>query len=342
MNYRTVESIDDALSELGLGCWAFSGEAVWDGYEEKASIATIHKALDMGINVLDVAPIYGHGHAEEIVGKALFDRARDKVFLATKCGLVWDEGLNTVNDLSAASIRREVEDSLRRLQTDYIDLYQMHWPDPATPIEESMQELVRLKDQGKIRYIGVSNFSVSLTRKAMKYGPVASQQTLYNMIERNAASYHGIPLSYRTEEEILPLSAQLGQAFLPYSPLFQGLLSGGFAKKGNFSRQDIRSNNNKLAGGDFTRMYDLVEELKQYCSETIERPLNEVAVNWLLYRSEVTSVISGAQHPDQLESNARAVEWSLPKEHYDALNEIVKRGLAGNETAAGAGYGDDT
>ncbi|RXZ83539.1 aldo/keto reductase [Paenibacillaceae bacterium] len=325
MNYRSVKSMDDKFSTLGLGCWAFSGEVVWDGYDEKQSIATIHEAQDMGINVFDVAPVYGFGLAEEIVGKSLRNRPRDKAFIASKCGLVWDNEFRIANNLSAQSIRSEVEDSLRRLQTDYIDLYQMHWPDPSTPVEASMEVLLELTEQGKIRHIGVSNFSVALSEEAMKYGPIAAQQSLYNMVERNASTYHETPLSYRTEAEILPLCARSGQAFLPYSPLFQGLLSGVFSPKGNFSENDIRNHNKKLAGDTFEQLYALVEQLKQYCKEGINRPLNEVAINWLLYRQEVTSVICGAQNAAQLRSNAKAMEWTLSKEHYEALNKIVEQ-----------------
>lgn len=324
MKYRKVKSMHDQFSELGLGCWAFSGEAVWDGYDEKASIAAIHEALELGINVFDVAPIYGFGHAETELGRALRGKSRDSVFIATKCGLVWDESFRSRNDLSAKSIFKEIDESLYRLQTDYIDLYQIHWPDPYTPIEESMEVLTRLQDQGKIRYIGASNFSVPQSLEAMKYGSLVSQQNLYNMIERNASSYHSIELTYRTEDEILPFCHQYGQAFLPYSPLLQGMLSGTFEQKGNFSGRDVRSNNPKLLGKHFNDYYELVEKLKRYCADSIGRPLNEVAINWLLYRSEVTSVICGVQNPEQVLANVKALEWTLTNEQYIGLNRIVE------------------
>ncbi|TVX96256.1 aldo/keto reductase [Cohnella terricola] len=324
MRYRQVASMDLKFSEVGLGCWAFSGDSVWDGYDKRSSIATIHEALDAGIQFFDVAPIYGFGQAERVLGEALAGRSRDSVVIASKCGLVWDDAKRDRIDLSGASIRDEIEASLCRLQTDYIDLYQMHWPDPLTPIEETMDMLVQLKEQGKIRYIGASNYSISLNEEANRYGPIASQQSLYNMIERNPSTYHAISLTYRTEAEILPYCKEHGQAFFPYSPLFQGLLSGRFEPEGNFSEQDVRNNNPKLRGDRFTQYYKLIESLTRYSAESIGRPMNEVAINWLLHRNEVTSVICGAQTPEQIRANAKASEWRLTDQQFAHLNDIVE------------------
>ena len=325
MQYRQVPSMDISFSAVGLGCWAFSGESVWDGYSEDRSIATIRQAIEAGITFFDVAPIYGHGQAEIVLGRALKGIDRDSVTIATKCGLVWDSRYRVRNDLSAASIRREIEDSLRRLETDYIDLYQMHWPDPATPVEETMEALLKLREEGKIRYIGASNFSTELSLRAMKVGPIASQQGLYNMMERNASSYHELELTYRTEDEVLPFCREHGQAFFPYSPLFQGLLTGEFRP---FSERDIRNQNPKLKGDVLRRHLAVVEEIGRYCREAIGRPINEVAINWLLHRPEVTSVICGAQTPEHILRNVRAVEWQLTDGQVEELNRIVERGLA--------------
>jgi len=325
MQYRQVPSMDISFSAVGLGCWAFSGESVWDGYSEEQSIATIRQAIDAGITFFDVAPIYGHGQAETVLGRALKGIDRGSVTIATKCGLVWDSQYRVKNDLSPASIRREIDDSLRRLQTEYIDLYQMHWPDPSTPVEETMEALLRLREEGKIRYIGASNFSMELSLAAMKVGPIASQQGLYNMLERNASFYHELELTYRTEDEILPFCREHGQAFFPYSPLFQGLLTEGFKP---FSERDIRNQNRKLKGDQLRRHLAVAEEVKRYCREVIGRSIHEVAINWLLHRREVTSVICGAQTPAHILANVRAVEWQLTDGQVQELNRIVERGLA--------------
>jgi aryl-alcohol dehydrogenase-like predicted oxidoreductase len=325
MRYRTVSSMESVtLSEIGLGCWPFSGASVWDGFDKKASISTIHRALDLGVNFFDVAPVYGFGEAERVTGAALKGRDRSSFTIASKCGLVWDDAKQIKNDLSPESIRKEVEMSLRRLQTDVIDLYQMHWPDPSTPIEDTMDILLRLKEEGKIRFIGASNFSVRISEAAMKQGGLASQQGLYNMLERNPSSYHGIELTYRTEEEVLPFCKKHGQAFFPYSPLFQGLLSGDFEGDRHFGERDVRSQNPKLQGGELASYLSLVFSLKQYCAELIGKPLNEVAINWLLYRREVTSVICGAQNERQIEANAKASEWELTEDQYQELNRIAQ------------------
>lgn len=219
MIYKSVEKIQEKISCIGIGCWNFGGD--WDSSAEENSIAIVHAAMDFGINFFGVAPVYGWGVSEQILGKALKqDGRREKVLIASKGGLLWNEAHQTTNNLSRDSLIRECEDSLRRLQTDYIDIYQMHWPDPNVPLEETAEALIRLKEQGKIRYVGLSNFAQEDVNKMMTMVSVDCQQSLYNMLERNTTSYHGIPLPYRTEDEVLPNVKKNGQAFLPYSPLF--------------------------------------------------------------------------------------------------------------------------
>ncbi|MDI9374169.1 MAG: aldo/keto reductase, partial [Thermotogota bacterium] len=235
MKYRKVKKIEEKLSTLGYGCWGISGPSFWDGTTDDDSIKTIRKAVGEGINFFDVAPVYGFGHAEEVLGKAI-KGMRNDIFIATKCGLVWDQQNRISNCLKPESIRREIEASLRRLQTDRVDLYQLHWPDPRVDIEETMDAVNELKKAGMIRYIGLSNFSLSLAERAMKVSDIASMQGLYNMLERNPKSYHNIPLEYAVEKEVLPFVKENGMAFLPYSPLFQGLLTGTFdLERENFS-----------------------------------------------------------------------------------------------------------
>ena len=317
MKMKRIPRLDEEISAVGFGCWGISGGDVWNNTTDADSIAAIHHALDRGINFFDVAPVYGLGHAETILGQALKGR-RHEAIIASKCGLPWDDDNNVRLDLSADTLYREIDDSLRRLSTDYIDIYQMHWPDPKTPIEESMEALLRIKDSGKIRHIGVSNFSAALTRKALALGEIVTYQGLYNLLERNPTSYHAIPLDYRMEDEIIPLCREQGIGLLPYSPLFQGLLTDGFKAEDNFDDNDVRSENPKLSGEAFPVYFEMSEQLRTFARK-IGKPLSQVAINWLVHQDVVASVISGGQHPEHVEENAGSTSWDLT----DAMvNEI--------------------
>jgi aryl-alcohol dehydrogenase-like predicted oxidoreductase len=319
MKRRKAASMKEEFSVIGFGCWAVSGAGVWNKSNDIDSIKAIQKALDLGVNFFDVAPVYGFGHAEEVLGKALKGN-RQKVLIASKCGLVWDSQYRIKNQLTAESIYKEIDDSLRRLNTDYIDIYQIHWPDPNTPIEETMEALINIKKAGKIRNIGVSNFPVELTKKAMEMDTIVSQQCLYNMLERNEKSYHSIPLEYRTEKEILPFCRENGQAFFPYSPLCQGLLTGTFKETDNFDEKDVRANNPKFKGEIFIAYLQTVEKLKEI-AKSIGKPLNQLAINWLVKNDVITSVICGAQNIEHVEENVASIEWELSD---DTIREIDK------------------
>jgi aryl-alcohol dehydrogenase-like predicted oxidoreductase len=309
MRAKKVTRIVEPLSVVGFGCWAAGGADIWNNTTDPDSISAIQRAVDLGVNLFDVAPVYGLGHAETILGKALKGR-RNAVLIATKCGLIWDDQKRVTNNLTANSLKREIDDSLRRLDTDYVDLYQMHWPDPQTPIAETMAALEDIRQSGKIRYIGVSNFSLDLTTEAMQHGTLASHQGLYNLLERNPDRYHNIPLTYRTEAEILPFCREQGMAFFPYSPLFQGLLTNGFTASRNFDEQDVRSQNPNLAGERFKTYFEISEKLRAFARE-IGRPMSQVAINWLIRQEAVTSVICGAQTVAQVEENVGSVAWEL-------------------------------
>lgn len=322
MIYKKVERIKEEISAIGIGCWNMGGD--WDSSEEKKSIEIIHAAIELGINFFDVAPVYGWGNSETILGKALKTGGlRDKVLIASKGGLLWNEKHETANNLSRDSLMKECEDSLRRLQTDHIDIYQMHWPDPGVPLEETAEALSRLKQSGKIRYVGLSNFSQKDVETMMGMISVDCQQSLYNMLERNPASYHGIPLEYRTEQEVLPVVRKYGQAFLPYSPLFQGLLAGKFLEGIDFSKRDIRNENPKFAGELFEVYRQAAVQLKTVADE-MGRPMNEMALNWLRQKEEVTSIIGGASSIAQLEKNAECCNWDIPDHDMEKINEILK------------------
>lgn len=318
MRFKTVPMIEEPLSVIGFGTWASGGD--WEGAEDDASVETIRRAVDLGINFFDVAPVYGLGHAERILGRALTGR-REEVLIATKCGLVWDQQNRVTNDASAASLPTQVEESLRRLGTDVIDLLQIHWPDPSTPIAETMGALVRLRDDGKIRYIGVSNFSLDQTREAMAHGPVASFQGLYNLLEHNPTHYHEIPLDYRVADEILPFCARHGLAFLPYSPLFQGLLTDEFDPQG-LDDGDVRTGNPHLRGERLARYLTLRDALLTL-AQRLGRPLSQLAINWLVEQPAVTSVIAGAIRPEQVEQNVGSLDWTLTSEIQREIDAIL-------------------
>lgn len=322
MIYKKVERIEEEISAMGVGCWNMGGD--WDGSEERTSIEIIHAAVDLGINFFDVAPVYGWGVSETVLGKALKEGGlRDKVLIASKGGLLWNERHETANNLSKESLLKEIDASLTRLQTDHVDIYQMHWPDPAVPLEETAEALNIMKKAGKIRYVGLSNFSQQDVERMMEYISVDCQQSLYNMLERNPTSYHGIPLDYLTEKEVLPNVKKYGQAFLPYSPLFQGLLAGKFLDRIDFSETDIRNENPKLVGEQFKVYQAGARRLKEFADEA-GHPMNEVALNWLRQKEEVTSIIGGASSVAQLEKNIHCTTWDLTEEELKKIDEILE------------------
>ena len=321
MIYKKVAKINEEISAIGIGCWNMGGD--WDSSEESKSIDVIHAAIDMGVNLFDVAPVYGWGNSEKVLGKALKqDGLRNKVLIASKAGLTWDKPHHTANNLSKESLLKEIDDSLMRLQTDHIDIYQMHWPDPNVPLEETAEALNIMKKAGKIRYVGLSNFAQKDVEKMMEYISVDCQQSLYNMLERNPATYHGIPLDYRTEKEVFPVVKKYGQAFLPYSPLMQGLLAGKFLDGMTISNHDIRNENPKFSGETFKVYQEGARKLKAFADE-IGRPMNEMTLNWTRQREEVTSIIGGASSLDQLKHNIHCTEWNLTDEEIAKINEIL-------------------
>lgn len=321
MKYKKVEKIEEKLSALGFGCWGISGPSFWDGTTDENSIKTIHRAIEAGINFFDVAPVYGFGHAEEVLGKAIKGHRND-LFIASKCGLIWDDQNNITNCLKPESIRKEIEASLKRLDIDHVDLYQLHWPDPKVEIEDTMETMLQLKKEGKIRYIGLSNFSVAEAKRAMNVGEINSMQGLYNMLERNPKSYHNIPLEYRTEKEVLPFVLENGMAFLPYSPLFQGLLACAITENKKFSETDVRNENPKLSGPEFKKYYNTVLKLNELAEE-INKPMSQIAINWLIRKDSVTSVIAGAQKVEHLEENLGAIDWEMDDNLYKRIEKII-------------------
>ncbi len=314
MEYKQFGKTEDKLSVLGLGTWQFAGQNDWANFNKEEAIRIVHAAIDSGINFVDTAPVYGLGHSEEVVGQALKGK-RDQVFLATKMGLPWDDQKNVVVNLKADSIIKEIDDTLRRLQTDYVDLYQIHWPDPGTDIRETMEALAKVKQSGKARHIGVCNFSLDLLKQAMEVTEVVSHQGLYNVLEPNASVYHSIDLGYRVENTLLPFLEENDQFFLPYSPLLQGLLAG----KTSFDK-GVVTNNPSLQGDKLAANLKKIEAINSLTG----KPIQEVALNWLIAQKAVGPIIAGASKLSQLESNLKALQWTMDSDLKAKIDAIVR------------------
>jgi aryl-alcohol dehydrogenase-like predicted oxidoreductase len=299
MEKRKLGKNGPNLSVLGLGTWVMGGpwRYGWGPQDDKESIATIHKAIDNGINWIDTAAVYGLGHAERVVARALAKK-RDKVFIATKCGLVWQKEIKKrPHNLTRTSIRREIEDSLQRLKTDYIDLYQLHSPDPETPVEESWSEMLALQKEGKVRWIGVSNFNMQLMKRCLKLGHVDSLQPVYNLLNRDI------------ENEIVPFCHQNGIGIISYSPLASGLLSGKFDRE-KLAINDWRSKDTDFKGEALKKKLGYVEKLNSIAKEQ-NTTVGNLAIAWVLQHPEISSTILGVRNRQQLNKNIKATLLKL-------------------------------
>lgn len=299
------------VSVIALGTWVMGATVEsWGHVDDRESIEAIHQAIDCGINLIDTAPIYGLGHSEEIVGKVIRGR-RDEVVLATKCGLTFPKSDHEppARCLTRKSILRECEASLRRLQTDHIDLYQCHWPDPATPIEETMSALSMLREQGKITAIGLSNYGCEEIAAARACGPVHALQPGFSLVTPHAA------------DELIPYCREHRIAVLPYSPLAKGLLTGKFTATTKFS--DVRSRDPEFMGERFRRNLSVVEQLRPI-AERYGKSIAQVAINWTLGFSGVTAPIVGARRPSQVLENAGGAGWSLSDADRSTIDALMR------------------
>ncbi len=312
MRKRKLGYTDLELTTVGLGAWAIGGpwQWGWGPQDDRESIATIQRALDLGVNWIDTAAVYGLGHSEEIVGKAIAGR-RNEVIIATKCGLVWDARGRVSGRLKAWSVRQELEASLRRLNVDVIDLYQIHWPNPDEDIEEAWGEMAKAVEEGKVRYIGVSNFSVEQIKRVQKIHPVASLQPPYSMLRRDV------------ETELLPFCAENRIGVVAYSPMGSGLLTGKFTRERlqQLPQDDWRRRSPAFNEPEFSVNLELVEQLRKIASR-YGRSVAQLAIAWVLRRPEVTSAIVGARRPDQIEETAPAADWELPQQ---VVEEVEQR-----------------
>jgi len=322
MEMRRLGYSDLFLSTVGLGAWTFGGGGWRGGFgpqEDADSIATIHCALDLGVNWIDTGPYYGLGHADEVVGRAIADR-RDKVVIATKCGSVWDEGSSVVREvLKADSVRKEAEASLRRLGVDVIDLYQIHWPEPAEDIEEAWGVIGDLIREGKVRYGGVSNFNVDQHRRLQAMHPIASSQPAYCMLLREI------------EKDVLPFCYENKIGVIVYWALMAGLLSGKFTKEraSSLGDDDWRQGRYYFTEPALGATLSLVEGLRRIADRN-GRTVAQLSIAWVLRRPEVTGAILGARRPSQIQETIAAADWNLSDEdlaEVELLLEERKRRL---------------
>jgi aryl-alcohol dehydrogenase-like predicted oxidoreductase len=310
----TIAGTSLAVSRVGLGTWAIGGW-MWGGTDDAESIKTIHTALDGGINLIDTAPAYGFGHSEEIVGRAIAEGGqRSRVVIATKTGLEWRDG-KVYRNASRDRILREVEDSLRRLRTDYIDIYQVHWPDPLVPIEETAAAMQTLLDQGKIRAIGVSNFSVAQIERFRRVAALHVVQPPYNLFEREI------------EADLLPYCRQSRLATLTYGALCRGLLSGKLQESAHFEGDDLRLTDPKFQRPRFAQYLTAVRRLDQFAGDNYGKRVIHLAVRWLLDQG-TTAALWGARHPGQLQPVDEVFGWSLDAAAMVEIDRIVLESIA--------------
>jgi len=302
-----IEGIGIPVSRIGLGTWAIGGW-MWGGADDAASVATIRKAIESGINLIDTAPVYGFGHSEEVVGKAL-QGMRERAVIATKVALEWQGG-KVHRNATAARIRTEVEDSLRRLRTDRIDLYQVHWPDPYVSHDETAVELERLRRDGKILAIGVSNYTPAQMDGFRLRAGLAAVQSPYNLFER------------AIENDVLPYAGQRGMIVLAYGALCRGLLSGRMDADTTFSGDDLRRSDPKFQPPRFRQYLAAVKALQRFAQERHGKTVLALAIRWILDQGP-TVALWGARRPDQLSGIDAAFGWKLDADDMRQIDALL-------------------
>ena len=326
MNFRKLGKTDVQVTPMAFGAWAIGGW-MWGGAEEQDAVKAIQAAVGAGITTIDTAPVYGFGHSEELVGKALKGKARDQYQILTKFGMSWESEqgeffFDSVNNegkplkiykwASKEKVVKECEDSLRRLQTDYIDLYQIHWPDNSTPIAETFEAVQRLVEQGKVRAAGVCNYGVDQVAEALKTIQLASNQVPYSMINREI------------EKNVVPQALERGMGIIAYSPLQRGLLTGKIKPGYKFSEGDTRESNRFYTDENIRRTNALLEELHPIASEH-GATLAQVVINWTIHQPGIVCTLVGARNEQQVSDNAKALNFTLSPEEMEQITAAANR-----------------
>jgi aryl-alcohol dehydrogenase-like predicted oxidoreductase len=317
MQTRTLGNSDLKITPVGYGAWAIGGSGwqfAWGSQDDNDSVAAIHRALELGVNWIDTAAVYGLGHSEEVVARALKSWSGPKPYVFTKCGLRWDSKGNVQKVLSKDSLRVEIEDSLRRLSLDMIDLYQIHWPpDPDSPmLEEGWSTLADLKREGKVRWIGVSNFNVKQLRRAKAIAPVTSLQPKYSLLHREV------------EEDILPYCLRESIGVIVYSPMASGLLTGAMTheRAAKLDSGDWRKGHADFTEPNLSRNLELVEHLREF-AQRHNRSIGEVAIAWTLRNPAVTGAIVGARNARQANGVMRAGDLRLNDKEVNEIEDFL-------------------
>ncbi len=318
MEKRILGNSDMAITRIGFGSWAISGpvegwEAAWGPQDDDEAIAAIHRALDLGINWIDTAAVYGLGHSEELVARALAGYSGSRPYVFTKCGLPWNERNHAFKSLAADSIRRECEASLRRLRVDTIDLYQIHWPtDDERENEEGWRTMAELQRAGKVRWIGLSNWDIPQMQMALDIAPITSLQPVYSLVQR------------KNEPEVLPFCERNGIGVIVYSPMGSGLLTGKMTRDrvAHLPDTDWRKTDKRFQDPNLSFALRIVETLRRIGERRGHTP-GEVAVAWTLANSAVTGAIVGSRNPPQVEETTRAGELVLTEEEMREIQEVL-------------------
>jgi aryl-alcohol dehydrogenase-like predicted oxidoreductase len=317
MQTRQLGYTDLQLTTVGFGAWAIGGpwQFGWGPQDDGEAVGAILTALDEGINWIDTAPVYGCGHSEELVGKAL-KQTKEKPLIATKCSLLWNDKRQKVSCLKAKSIREECHASLKRLGIEVIDLYQIHRPEPDEDIEQAWEEIVKLAEEGKVRYMGVSNFSVEQMERIRRIAPVASLQPPYSMVHREI------------ESELLAYCAENDIGVIVYSPMQRGLLTGTFSQErlAGLPLDDHRRRSPDFHEPRFTATLELVDQLRPI-AERNGRTLAQLSISWVLRRPEVTAAIVGARRPDQITETTPASDFELSSEDVEEIEQLLAERL---------------
>ena len=308
MEYRKLDDLK--VSVIGYGAWGIGGAPFWNNEGDNKSIESIKISYENGVNFFDTAPVYGFGHSEKLIGKAL-KPVRDKVILATKCGLRWGkESLSSLRkDASRESILEEIDQSLRRLDTDWIDLYQVHWPDVETSQKETMETLLEIQNKGKIRYIGVSNYSAEQIKESLKYVKITSLQPEFSLLAREI------------EKDTVPLCLEKKIGIIAYSPLASGVLTGKYDKNTKFKDWRSKGIIGNFTGQGFVENVSKVDRLKEVSQEE-EKTCGQTAINWVLRQPGLVTALVGVKNSSQMKENLKAIGWQPSKENCKKIEEI--------------------